>query len=62
MTGLYRFLTKSGGFVWMDTTATLITNQRTDKAVSVVCVHNVVRFRSIQLYIQIRLCTLFRHT
>jgi hypoxia-inducible factor 1 alpha len=43
-TGIYRFLAKNGGYVWVLTQATLIYGSRTgQKPHSVVCVNFVVR-------------------
>ncbi|KOB66850.1 putative hypoxia-inducible factor 1 alpha [Operophtera brumata] len=40
-TGQYRFLAKTGGYAWVQTQATIITDKQ-QKAVSVVCVNYVI--------------------
>ncbi|KAL8559658.1 hypothetical protein ACOMHN_008369 [Nucella lapillus] len=42
MTGQYRFLAQGGGWVWLVTQATVIYNNRNQKAQWVVCVHYVL--------------------
>ncbi|KAK3093787.1 hypothetical protein FSP39_020222 [Pinctada imbricata] len=42
MTGQYRFLARGGGYVWVVTQGTVITNSRTQKPQCVVCVHYVI--------------------
>ena len=44
ITGLYRFLAKGGGYVMVETQATVIYNTRTEKPEHVVCVNYVVRY------------------
>ena len=39
----YRFLARGGGYVWVETQASVVHNQRTDKPQSIVCVHHVLR-------------------
>jgi len=44
-TGFYRFLTKHGGYVWMETSAALTgdeSNERKDRFI--ICVNYVIRF------------------
>lgn len=41
-TGRYRFLAKTGGYAWVQTQATVITDKQ-QKAISVVCVNYVIR-------------------
>lgn len=43
MTGQYRFLARNGGMAWVITQATVIYNNRNQKAQWVVCVHYVLR-------------------
>lgn len=42
ITGLYRFLVKSGGYVWVETQSSIINSPRTEKAQFVVCINLVV--------------------
>jgi hypothetical protein len=42
MTGLYRFLAKNGGYVWMETQATVIGDSQLDRARSIVCINHVI--------------------
>ncbi|XP_067412898.1 hypoxia-inducible factor 3-alpha isoform X1 [Emydura macquarii macquarii] len=42
MTGQYRFLAKSGGYLWAQTQATVISNSKNSQPESVVCVHFVL--------------------
>ncbi|PIK36889.1 putative hypoxia-inducible factor 1-alpha [Apostichopus japonicus] len=42
-TGHYRFLAKEGGYVWLETQATVIYHSKTNKAECVVCVNYVLR-------------------
>nr|WNN25258.1 hypoxia-inducible factor 1 [Leptosynapta clarki] len=41
-TGQYRFLAKKGGYVWLETQATVISNNKTNKPECVVCVNYVL--------------------
>ena len=45
-TGMYRFLAKHGGYVWVQTQATVIYNTKTEKPEYVVCVNYVIRYVS----------------
>ncbi|CAG5118905.1 unnamed protein product, partial [Candidula unifasciata] len=42
VTGFYRFLVRTGGYMWVVTQATVINNSRTQKPQSVVCVHYIL--------------------
>jgi PAS domain S-box-containing protein len=42
ITGIYRFLAKYGGYVWMETRATVIGDSQMDKARSVICINHVI--------------------
>uniref|UniRef100_A0A452H017 Hypoxia-inducible factor 3-alpha n=1 Tax=Gopherus agassizii TaxID=38772 RepID=A0A452H017_9SAUR len=42
VTGQYRFLAKSGGYLWAQTQATVISNSKNSQPESVVCVHFVL--------------------
>jgi len=42
MTGLYRFLAKNGGYVWMETRATVIGDSQLDRARSILCINHVI--------------------
>ncbi|CAG9105503.1 unnamed protein product [Plutella xylostella] len=41
-TGQYRFLAKAGGYAWVQTQATLVTDKQ-QKPVAVVCVNHLIR-------------------
>jgi ATP:corrinoid adenosyltransferase len=43
-TGLYRFLTKKGGYVWMETHATIVGEAMSDHLKYILCVNYVVRY------------------
>ncbi|KAF9823944.1 hypothetical protein SFRURICE_013481 [Spodoptera frugiperda] len=45
-TGRYRFLAKTGGFAWVQTQATVITDKQ-QKPISVVCVNYVISVMDI---------------
>lgn len=42
ITGLYRFLVKSGGYVWVETQSSIVNSPRSEKAQFVVCINLVV--------------------
>ena len=55
-TGLYRFLTKHGGYVWMETSAALTGDDNSDRRDRcVVCVNYVVRFADLVSLVYIQL-------
>ena len=44
-TGLYRFLTKHGGYLWIETSAALTGDDSSERRERcVICVHYIVRF------------------
>jgi hypothetical protein len=43
-TGLYRFLAKNGGYVWMETHATIIGEMQSERLRSVLCINHVIRW------------------
>lgn len=50
-TGQYRMLAKRGGFVWVETQATVIYNNKNSQPQCVVCVNFVLR------YIRVKFCS-----
>lgn len=48
-TGQYRMLAKRGGFVWVETQATVIYNSKNSQPQCVVCVNFVLRYLSSNL-------------
>lgn len=48
-TGQYRMLAKRGGFVWVETQATVIYNSKNSQPQCVVCVNFVLRYSSRKL-------------
>ena len=54
VTGYYRFLTKYGHYVWLQTKGAMVVDQRTGKPSHVVCIHFVIRYVSYNIrYIHI---------
>lgn len=49
-TGQYRMLAKRGGFVWLETQATVIYNTKNSQPQCVVCVNFVLRCRSLNTF------------
>uniref|UniRef100_A0A674P7H3 Hypoxia-inducible factor 1-alpha n=1 Tax=Takifugu rubripes TaxID=31033 RepID=A0A674P7H3_TAKRU len=49
-TGQYRMLAKRGGFVWLETQATVIYNTKNSQPQCVVCVNFVLRCRSLNVF------------
>uniref|UniRef100_A0AAX7VR91 Hypoxia-inducible factor 1-alpha n=1 Tax=Astatotilapia calliptera TaxID=8154 RepID=A0AAX7VR91_ASTCA len=48
-TGQYRMLAKKGGFVWVETQATVIYNNKNSQPQCVVCVNFVLRYTEVEL-------------
>lgn len=48
-TGQYRMLAKKGGFVWVETQATVIYNNKNSQPQCVVCVNFVLRYTEVSL-------------
>lgn len=42
-TGYYRFLCKHGGYFWLQTKASLLTDYSTQKPQTILCVHYLIR-------------------
>jgi len=43
-TGLYRFLTKHGGYVWLETSAALTSDEASERRDRyIICVHYIIR-------------------
>lgn len=45
-TGQYRMLAKKGGYVWVETQATVIYSPKNNQPQCIVCVNYVLRYRS----------------
>lgn len=43
VTGQYRFLARSGGYLWTQTQATVVSGGRGPQSESIVCVHFLIR-------------------
>ena len=56
-TGKYRLLQKHGGYVWVETDATVVYNIRTGKPESVVCINYILRLECILTRVQTCDCT-----
>lgn len=55
-TGRYRMLAKSGGFVWVETQATVIYNNKNSQPQCVVCVNFVLRYSELSKHFQKPFC------
>jgi hypothetical protein len=52
-TGLYRFMAKNGGYVWVDTEIAMIGDVHSERSRSILCINHVVRWVCIHALLKL---------